>query len=91
LIGNCVKFIYQKIKNTKKCFIYKNIGHFKDKFSELTNNKSIFLIKGSNAIGLNKLINKCYITSFLISLPISLFLMSLNILHLEPEFQYLLL
>jgi len=58
LIGNCVKLIYQKIKNTKKCFIYKNIGHFKDKFSELTNNKSIFLIKGSNAIGLNQLINK---------------------------------
>ena len=58
LIGSCVKFIYQKIKNTKKCFIYKNISHFKDKFSELTNNKSIFLIKGSNAIGLNQLINK---------------------------------
>jgi UDP-N-acetylmuramoyl-tripeptide--D-alanyl-D-alanine ligase len=59
LIGNFVKFIYQKIKNTKKSFLYKDISHFKDKFLELTNNKSIILIKGSNAIGLNKLINKC--------------------------------
>ena len=58
LIGSCVKFIYQKIKNTKKSFLFSDIVHFKDKFLELTNNKSIFLIKGSNAIGLNKLINK---------------------------------
>ena len=58
LIGNCVKFIYQEIKNTKKSFIYKDISHFKGKFLELTNNKSIFLIKGSNAIALNQLINK---------------------------------
>ena len=58
LIGRYVKSIYQKIKNTKKTFLFSDIINFKDKFLELTNNKSIFLIKGSNAIGLNKLINK---------------------------------
>lgn len=58
LIGKYVNFIYQKIKNIKKSLLFRDIDHFKDTFLISKVNKSIFLIKGSNAIGLNKLINK---------------------------------
>ena len=57
LIGKEVAYIYQKLKKFKKCNIYNNINHFGEVFSKIANDKSIFLIKGSNGIGLSKLLN----------------------------------
>ena len=57
LIGKEVAYIYQKLKKFRKCNIYNNINQFSAVFSKIVNDKSIFLIKGSNGIGLNKLLN----------------------------------
>ena len=58
LVGKEVVHIHNQLKKTKTCFISKNIVHFKSLFLKIANEKSIFLIKGSNGIGLNKLVNQ---------------------------------
>ena len=58
LVGKEVVHIHNKLKKTKTCFICKDIVHFKSLFLKIANEKSIFLIKGSNGIGLNKLVNQ---------------------------------
>jgi UDP-N-acetylmuramoyl-tripeptide--D-alanyl-D-alanine ligase len=60
LVGKEVECIYTKLKSIKNCEIYKNIDQFKEVFREILNEKSIFLIKGSNSIGLNKLLNESF-------------------------------
>ena len=58
LVGKEVVHIHNQLKKTKTCFISKDIVHFKSLFLKIANEKSIFLIKGSNGIGLNKLVNQ---------------------------------
>ena len=58
LVGKEVVHIHNQLKKTKRCFICKDILHFKSLFLKIVNEKSIFLIKGSNGIGLNKLVNQ---------------------------------
>lgn len=58
LVGKEVIHIHNQLKKTKTCFICKDIVHFKSLFLKIANEKSIFLIKGSNGIGLNKLVNQ---------------------------------
>ena len=58
LVGKEVVHIHNQLKKTKTCFICKDIVHFKSLFLKIVNEKSIFLIKGSNGIGLNKLVNQ---------------------------------
>jgi len=60
LVGKEVGCIYTKLKSIKKCEIYNNIDQFKEVFREILNEKSIFLIKGSNGVGLNKLLNESF-------------------------------
>ena len=60
LVGKEVGCIYAKLKSIKKCEIYNNIDQFKEVFREILNEKSIFLIKGSNGVGLNKLLNEIF-------------------------------
>jgi len=60
LVGEEVRYIYAKLKNVKNCEIYKNINQFKEVFREIFNEKSIFLIKASNGVGLNKLLNESF-------------------------------
>jgi len=58
LVGREVVHIHNKLKKTKTCFICKDIVHFKSLFLKIANEKSIFLIKGSHGVGLNKLVNQ---------------------------------
>jgi UDP-N-acetylmuramyl pentapeptide synthase len=46
------------LQNTDKYRIYEDVEQFSEFFLEIINEKSIFLIKGSNGVGLHKLLNK---------------------------------
>ena len=58
LIGKEVKNTYKKLKQSKNCFLYKNINDFRKKFFEMLHPNSLYLIKGSNSVGLNKLLSE---------------------------------
>ena len=58
LIGKEVSYIFSKLKNIKNCYIYQNIQDFRHIFPEIVNEKSIYLVKGSNGVGLNQLLNE---------------------------------
>ena len=57
-VGKEVLNTYRKLKNTDKYSICEDVLQFKEVFFEILNEKSIFLIKGSNGVGLHKLLNK---------------------------------
>ena len=56
LIGKEVKNTYKKLKQSKNCFLYKNINDFRKFFFEMLHPNSLYLIKGSNSVWLNKLL-----------------------------------
>lgn len=58
LIGKEVRYIFSKLKNIENCYIYQNIQDFRQIFPEIVNEKSIYLVKGSNGVGLNQLLNE---------------------------------
>ena len=57
-VGREVLNTYRKLRNTDKYRIYEDVEQFREFFLEIINEKSIFLIKGSNGVGLHKLLNK---------------------------------
>lgn len=57
-VGKEVLNTYRKLQNTDKSRIYEDVHQFEEIFLEIINEKSIFLIKGSNGVGLHKLLNK---------------------------------
>ena len=57
-VGREVFNTYRKLRNTDKYRIYEDVEQFREFFLEIINEKSIFLIKGSNGVGLHKLLNK---------------------------------
>jgi len=57
LVGKEVISTYNRLKKRKKCYLYDNINTLRDKLSEILDTNSVYLVKGSNSIGLNKLLS----------------------------------
>ena len=57
LVGKEIVSTYNRLKNKKICYLYNNINDLRDKLSEILDTNSVYLVKGSNSIGLNKLLS----------------------------------
>ena len=57
LVGKEVISTYNRLKNRKNCYLYNNVNVLRDKLSEILDTNSVYLVKGSNSIGLNKLLS----------------------------------
>ena len=57
LVGKEIISTYKRLKNRKNCYLYNNINVLRDKLSEILDTNSVYLVKGSNSIGLNKLLS----------------------------------
>lgn len=57
LVGKEVISTYKRLKKRKNCYLYNNVNTLRDKLSEILDTNSVYLVKGSNSIGLNKLLS----------------------------------
>tara|TARA_B100000963_G_scaffold128400_1_gene112065 strand:- start:4424 stop:5764 length:1341 start_codon:yes stop_codon:yes gene_type:complete len=58
LVGQKSKKIYQQIQSTFWCKYYENINLFSKEFKNVLMENSIIMVKASNGVGINKLLNK---------------------------------
>ena len=57
LVGKEVISTYNRLKKRKNCYLYNNVNTLRDKLSEILDTNSVYLVKGSNSIGLNELLS----------------------------------
>jgi len=59
LVGKEVKQTYLYLNSTKKGYLFNNIRDLKLNLKNIFNKKSIYLLKGSNSVGLNQFLKEC--------------------------------